>query len=328
VVKRCDLHANVLAYSGSMGNSTRITNNHIYGNTAGIATDSISAAGHTGFPADSVEVDHNYIYSNNLDLYGTPDPEIEPIVGVVPSGVGFFWAGHNDGKVHDNWIWDNWRFGTMLFSIPDAVVAAADEFEPEGDVNEGISCATEPQITTSCGNRYYDNHMGIVPPEFRAPATIDDFGNNVGGTSGVLPNGTDFWWDEFLSNTGNCWYDNVGPDGTEASITGSGTGVPPDLLPAECGASIGVGDVVKELNLANCFFAREGSATVGPCDWYELPPKPGSPAAARARRDAVLEARLAPRTAAGRGIAAYFDDLAADLQELGLVDPGALDGHR
>ena len=48
-----------LAYSGSMGNAVRITHNHIYGNTTGISTDTISAGGHPGFPADSVEIDHN-----------------------------------------------------------------------------------------------------------------------------------------------------------------------------------------------------------------------------------------------------------------------------
>ncbi len=41
VVRGCDMHGSVLAYSGSMGNAVRITNNHIYGNTAGISTDTI-----------------------------------------------------------------------------------------------------------------------------------------------------------------------------------------------------------------------------------------------------------------------------------------------
>ena len=52
-----------------MGNAVRITRNHIYGNMTGISSDTLSAAGHPGFPADSSEIDHNYIYANNLDLY-------------------------------------------------------------------------------------------------------------------------------------------------------------------------------------------------------------------------------------------------------------------
>ncbi|MGH2955238.1 MAG: right-handed parallel beta-helix repeat-containing protein [Solirubrobacterales bacterium] len=323
VVKRCDLHANVLAYSGSMGNAVRITDNHIYGNTAGISTDTISAGGHPGFPADSVEVDNNYIYSNNLDLYGVPDPPIEPIIGVLPSATGFFWAGHNDGKVHDNWIWDNWRYGTMLFAIPDVVVDALVGFEPEGGVNEGISCATEPQITTSCGNRYYDNHMGMAPPGFEAPKAVHAFGNNVGGISGVLPNGLDFWWDEFLSNNGNCWYANTGPDGTEASITGSGPGVPPDPLPADCATSMGMGDAAKELELTNCLAARENLAPTE-CDWFTLPPQPGTRASARHLDEAERGAGASARSPAGEHISGYFDDLADDLEDRGLVEPGEL----
>ena len=59
-VRRCDMRGSVLAYSGSMGNSRPASrNNNIYGNTAGISTDTISAGGHPGYPADSVEVDHN-----------------------------------------------------------------------------------------------------------------------------------------------------------------------------------------------------------------------------------------------------------------------------
>ena len=52
-----------------MGNAVRITNNHIYGNTTGIASDTLSSAGHPGFPADSAQIDHNFIYSNNFDVY-------------------------------------------------------------------------------------------------------------------------------------------------------------------------------------------------------------------------------------------------------------------
>ncbi len=326
VIKRCDLHGNVLAYSGSMGNAVRLTRNEIYGNTAGISTDTISAAGHPGFPADSVEIDNNNIYSNNLDLYGTETPPIEPIVGVLPSGVGVFWAGHNDGKVHDNYIFDNWRYGTQLLAIPDAVVATIDDFEPEGGVDPGISCPTAPYVTTSCNNRYYDNVMGSAPPGFKASRAVADFGNAVGGESGVLPNGIDFWWDEFLGNTGNCWYDNIGPDGTAASITGPGPGIPPDVLPGEplCESYVGIGDAAKELNLLNCFFARSG----GPeetCDWFVLPPRPGT-AKARAyeRGQAERAERLAASSDAPR-VERYFDDLAGRIEAAGLAEPGELD---
>ena len=128
-VRRCDMRGSVLAYSGSMGNAVRITDNHIYGNTAGISTDTVSAAGHPGFPADGVQVDHNYIYSNNLDLF-EEDAPVEAVVGVLPSGVGIFWAGHNDGKVYKNYIWDNWRNAAFLLSMPELPGHARGERQP------------------------------------------------------------------------------------------------------------------------------------------------------------------------------------------------------
>jgi hypothetical protein len=273
-VRDCDLRGSVLAYSGSMGNAVRITHNDIYGNTSGISTDTISASNHPGFPADSVQIDHNRIYSNNLDLF-KPNAPVPPRVGILPSGVGIFWAGHNNGRVHDNWIWDNWRDGAFLISIPDALVT------PEGNVDPGISCK-DPALTTSCGNRFFHNRMGRVPKGFRPFPALYGFGNNVGPTSGRAPNGTDFWWDEggLGSVVNNCWYENVGPDGTPASITGPGTGDGNDVLPSSC-VNTSAGDPVKVSYLLSCFLAREGQLPPEQCDWYTLPPRPGTTAAAR-----------------------------------------------
>ena len=140
------------------------------------------------------QIDHNLIYSNNLNLF-VDDPPVEPVVG-VPVGVGVLWPGHNDGRVHDNWIFDNWRRGTMLLAIPDAIVGLT----PEGSVDPGVSCPTAPSVTTSCNNHYYDNHMGQAPPDFkkrawnglplRRPRTATSpiarcpTGSTSGGTSG------------------------------------------------------------------------------------------------------------------------------------------------
>ena len=274
VVRNCDLRGSVLAYSGSMGNAVRITRNHIYGNTAGISTDTISSAGHPGFPADSVQVDHNYIYSNNLELF-KPNPPVEPTTGVVPVGVGIFWPGHNNGTVTRNWIWDNWRSAAFLLSVPDFLVT------PEGNVNPGGSC-NNPMLSTSCGNRYFANQLGRVPADFRPFPELYGFGNNVGATEGVAPNGVDFWWDEggIGPVVRNCWFDNRGPDGTEASVTGPGIGDGNDVLPSDC-ENTSAGDTVKVAYLLSCFLAREGEAPPEQCDWYTLPPKPDSPAAAR-----------------------------------------------
>lgn len=276
-VKRCDLHGSALGYSGSMGNAVRITRNHVYGNTTGIASDTLSSPGHPGFPADSSQINHNLIYSNNLDLY-VDDPPVEPLVP-VPLGVGVIYPGMNDAQVHDNHIFDNWRNDTMLFAIPDALAGDA-----EGDIDPGISCPGAPTngVSTSCGNQYHDNVMGQAPPGFKFPRAVKKFGNVAGdNTASSLPNGVDFWWDEFAGNIDNCWFDNVGPDGTAGSITGPGAGTPPDALPSDCGTSVGTGDLLKEAYLLECSNGPDDDTGPLDCDWWRPAPQPMSAAAKR-----------------------------------------------
>jgi hypothetical protein len=295
VVTKCDMHGNMLAYSGSMGNAVRITDNHIYGNTTGITTDTLSAAGHPGYPADSVEIDHNYIYSNNLDLY-RPDPPIEPVFMLGPIGTGMFFAGHNDGEVHDNWIFDNWRNGAMLIAIPDGLFSS-----PEGDIFPGVSCPGAPAngISTSCGNRFYDNHVGRAPNGFRFPDAIDMFGNVHAHDDArpTKPNGTDFYWSEFFpTNTGNCWFDNTGTDGTAASVTGPGEAGrlpadPPQVLPSDCASSVGNLDEAKLNYLLECGNGPDDDTGPFDCDWWTTPPPPGSAAATEAQLGSARAAR-------------------------------------
>jgi hypothetical protein len=108
-----------------------------------------------------------------------------------------------------------------------------------------------------------------------------------------MPNGVDFWWDEFPSNSGNCWFPNTGTDGTNASITSDPPPPPvpgstvPGFLPEDCGspANVGLGDAAKEAMLFDCAF----NGNDGVCEWYQPPEKPGSEAARRqqAHNDAV-----------------------------------------
>jgi hypothetical protein len=287
VVKHCDMRGSALAYSGSMGNAVRITKNNIYGNGTGISSDTISASGHPGYPADSSEIDHNLIYSNNLNLFtgDNPKPPVEPVVG-VPIGAGTIWPGMNNGDFHDNWIFDNWRYGSLLLSIPDAVVT------PEGKVDEGVSCPTAGSYSTSCNNSFYDNHMGQRPPGFKFPSALNRFDVPHAKLAKQMPNGTDFWWDE-APTVGNCWYDNTGPDGTAASITGPGAGEPPDTLPSDCGTSQGPGDVAKLGMLIDCSMWERGqtSAERPVCEWFKMPAQPGSAAAKRQARASARSAR-------------------------------------
>ncbi len=64
-----------------------------------------------------MQIDNNYIYSNNLNLYGT-NPPVKPLVP-MPIGTGVVWPGMNGGEVLRNWIFDNWRHGAVLTAVPD-----------------------------------------------------------------------------------------------------------------------------------------------------------------------------------------------------------------
>lgn len=296
VIKKCDMRGSGLGYSGSMGNAVEIKKNEIYGNTTGIASDTLSSAGHPGFPADSSHIHHNLIYSNNFDIYADDSP-VHPLVG-VPEGTGIIYAGMNDARVHDNWIFDNWRNGTFLLAVPDALTSAGG---PEGDVYPGVSCPGAPDngISTSCNNQYYDNRMGQAPKGFDFPKALDQFGVPHSKLSGKakaakpMPNGNDFWWDEFSGNPGNCWFDNTGSDGTAASVTGPGSpSSPPDVLPSDCETSVGQGDPVRTQYLVECSNGPDDDTGPMDCDWWQPPPKPGSAAAKRKlHRTAVAAAR-------------------------------------
>jgi hypothetical protein len=105
-----------------------------------------------------------------------------------------------------------------------------------------------------------------------------------------MPNGVDFWWDEFPGNSGNCWYPNIGSAGTAASITADpppppvpGTTVP-KMLPEDCGqpaAGAGAGNPAKEAMLVDCGGFAPGSEAT--CEWYVPPARPGTAAARRQR---------------------------------------------
>ena len=315
VVKKCDLRSSALAYSGSQGNAVRITHNEIYGNTTGIVSDSASASGHPGYPPDSIVIDHNNIYSNNLDSYSN-DPPFVNTVG-LPMGVGNVWPGVNSSTVHDNHIFDNWRRGTMLFAVPEGLTRG----QP---VDPSPSACANPAVMTSCSDEYRDNVMGKPPPGFKPSVAVGKFGN-PSSLDGDTPNGVDFWWDEFAGNTGNCWHDNVGPDGTRGSLTTDpplsptpGANVP-GFLPEVCdpaaptyAAGTGQGDPVKEAMLFNCAAMYSDGDTPADhpgCDWFVPPPKPGTAAARQDQRHFDRVARRFKQTADYERLRERFDEL-------------------
>ncbi len=108
--------------------------------------------------------------------------------------------------------------------------------------------------------------------------------------------------------SGNCWYNNVGSDGTLAGVTGSGAGDGNDALPTDCN-SIRAGDSVKLAYLLSCFLAREGQLPPEQCDWYTLPPRPGSPAASAKQQAFEKGAREFLKTARAKQLEDRVDEI-------------------
>jgi len=315
-VKKCDMRSSALAYSGSQGNAVRITKSDIYANTSGIVTDSISAGGHPGYPPDSNVIENNNIYSNNLDSYGENAPFVNTVG--LPIGVGTFWPGVNQSVVRDNHIFDNWRRGTMLVSIP----SGTERGEVEDPSTAGACPTSNPsgpfgfEYPTSCQNEYTDNVMGSPPPGFEPSSAVGKFGNPSSLDDPGFNNGVDFWWDE-APTEGNCWHDNVGPAGDRASLTGDppigpspGQNVP-GFLPEACDPSDptyplgngGAGYPAKAAMLLIC-----GEAAPG-CEWFVPPAEPGSAAAERQQREAERTERRLRRSQIGRELNRRFSSL-------------------
>ena len=250
VIRRCDMHHNASGYSGTAANAVHITHNNFYDNTLGFTTDVATAAGHPGFPQDSDLIDHNNFYSNNLNPYGEDFSDFES-AEPFPVGVGLWIAGGNNDTVRDNRFWDNWRRGVMLFAVPDAIVCGP------GTDNTQAGC-DQSKISTSHRNQFFHNIMGVAP------------------SGKVMPNGVDFWWDNFPNNEGNCWYSNIPAPGKQIVTS-------PDPLPncdngRDPSSSVGNGpDPQNETELLGCAGSFEtGNDDPNTCPWLKSPPKPGS----------------------------------------------------
>jgi hypothetical protein len=244
-IRYCDSHHNLAGYSGTDGSATHVDYDNFYDNALGFTTDVFTAAGHPGFPQQGDLVEYNNFYSNNFNPYlaGSPIQPAEP----EPVGTGLWIAGGNDNVVRYNHFWDNWRRGVMLFAVPDATVCG-----PVVGSSVPVPGCNPLAFSTSYRNEFYGNVMGVAP-------------------DGVAsPNGVDFWWDSFPTNTDNCWYGNTAAPGKQVTTS-------PALLP-DCALvpSVGTGSL-NETELLACFGATETTGydpTL--CPWFTTPPKPGS----------------------------------------------------
>ena len=210
-IRNSESYNNTLGYSGTAGNSTYVHDNKFYDNASGLATDSF-ASGHPGMPQECFRWEHNEIYSNNNNVftaerqdYCRTTPFAQRGKEVVcpefqtPVGTGVVIGGGNRNLLQDNYIYDNWRQGALLLTVPAAV---------RGDNDPAH------QQDTSNGNRFIGNTMGAAPDGTRRP------------------NGLEFKWDG--GGKGNCWQGNtmVSGHGNEPLILpacpGSAVWLPPN----------------------------------------------------------------------------------------------------
>lgn len=246
-------HHNALGYSGTAGNSVWAHHNDFHDNATGIATDSLFP-GHPGLPQDHARWNHNRIYSNNENYYeryvdtgvcakpmeerGYMDGTVCPVIP-TPVGTGVLIAGGNFNSTDNNWIYDNWRYGTMQFWVPSPL---RDEYDPT------------KLYDTSNGNRTFENKMGIRPD------------------GSVAHNGLDHWWDD--QGVGNCWEDNE--SSREGGVPTTNFLVDPG--PCADGGSVFLpGAPVKDAGFLSCSqYDRNDPTWRHPpgCEWFESPEKP------------------------------------------------------
>ncbi|HEU4977867.1 MAG TPA: right-handed parallel beta-helix repeat-containing protein [Solirubrobacteraceae bacterium] len=261
-IRYCDSHHNLAGYSGTDGNATHIDHNEFYDNALGFTTDVFTAPGHPGFPQDSDLIEYNDFYSNNFNPYD-PSSGIEP-AEPEPVGTGLWIAGGNSNVLRYNRFYDNWRRGTMLFAVPDATVCSP-------VIGTPVTGCDPTKLSTSYGNLFYGNVLGVAPD------------------GKAMPNGTDFWWDAFPTNSGNCWWGNSTAPGTP--VTSSPSPLPNCDNGNAPEKSVGTGAPANEAELAGCLIGIEAGQGYNPalCNWFVTPAKPGSSKAkARAARARTL----------------------------------------
>jgi hypothetical protein len=278
-IRRNKSHDNTLGYSGTAGNSVYAHHNRFYDNATGIATDSLFP-GHPGMPQDHARWAYNRIYRNNENYYtryvdkgvcdkpikerGYIDGTVCPVVP-TPVGTGVLIAGGNFNSTDHNWIYDNWRYGTMQFWVP---APLRDEYDPS------------KLYDTSNHNRTVDNVMGITP---------------AGKT---MHNGLDHWWDD--QGNGNCWEDNRSSRG-EATHNF----VVPPAACSDGGSAFTPGAPVKDAGFLSCSqYDRNDPTWRHPpqCEWFDDPARPTDESGAAASGLDLSAAPAATSDQAHRGV--------------------------
>jgi hypothetical protein len=210
-IRDSNSYGNTLGYSGTAGNSTYVHDNRFHDDASGLTTDSF-ASGHPGMPQECFHWEHNQIYSNNFNPFTqkrqdycrhTPFPKRKRAI-VCPQfqtavGTGVLIGGGNRNLLKRNNIYDNWRYGVLLLTVPSAI-------RGDNDPNH--------QTDTSNGNHFFANEMGYAR------------------SGAVRRNGLDFKWDS--GGKGNCYEGNKMASASDPALLpacpGAPAWVPPNLV--------------------------------------------------------------------------------------------------
>ena len=304
------MRGSAMGYSGSMGNSTRVTQKRLLRQRQRLTSDTLSSAGHPASPPTARRSTTTSIYSNNLDVFTR-----RPAVRAAGAAAG----GRRDRLGRDEQRQRARQLDLrQLAQRDDAVLdpRCPRRGRPRATSTRGstarVSRPAAPPISTSCDNQFFGNNMGQAPPGFKSPDGDRPVRRNEtdtrrrSGAGNGHPNGIDFWWDELTGNTGNCWFDNTGPDGTARPSVGPARGSrsrPAGRLaccPRELRAPASAGRLSRKA--VGCWSASDGGTgeDTGPldCDWWQHPPQPASAAAKRPEDAQQSESALA-RSAEG-----------------------------
>jgi hypothetical protein len=114
------MHTNSLGFSGTQGTSVWMHDNDVYDNAVGISFDTEND--HPDPPQRWSLIENNLIHDNNLDIYSasTPTPAGGPAYNFLryPVGTGMWIPGGEDDIIRNNWVYDNQRWGIMIFGNP------------------------------------------------------------------------------------------------------------------------------------------------------------------------------------------------------------------
>ena len=205
------------ATPGSMGNAVRITNNHIYGNTTGIASDTLSSGGHPGLPGGQ-RADRQQLHLLEQLL------RLRRRLTRRAAGRGSDRRGRHLGRPERRAGQGQLVLRQLaLRPLPAGGAGRAHERRRRGGRRSirasparvrRITGSRPPAATASPGTRWARCRPASSS---RRSSTQFDVPHGTINGSAPLPNGVDFWWDEFSGNTGNCWFDNTGFDGSAGS---------------------------------------------------------------------------------------------------------------